>query len=205
MRKVKRMNAMSRPLATLAAAAVGGAGLWLAGHWDTTGNGGYWAMLGVVALVGLLLGVSQLRAPDGNALGMLLVAWLPITIVAGWVLVIAQPDPNPFRDHVLAWNGDLGLADVAHYLSPFAAVLALGIGLVTGLTLLTAWAMRRARRRRRRESGARRSRSRGPCPRRTARSPARGGACSSCRDRGPRVAAGAAAALGAAQPPKKTR
>ena len=91
------MNAMSRPLATLAAAAVGGAGLWLAGHWDTNGNGGYWAMLGVLALVGLLLGVSQLHATDANAPGMLLVAWLPITIVAGWVLVSAQPDPNTFR------------------------------------------------------------------------------------------------------------
>jgi hypothetical protein len=139
------MNAMSRPLATLAAAAAGGVGLWLAGHWDTNGNGGYWAMLGVLALVGLLLGVSQLRAPDTNAPGMLLVAWLPVLIVAGWVLVSAQPDPNTFRDHVRAWNADMGIADVVHYVSPFVAVLALGIGLVFGFTLLTAWAMRATR------------------------------------------------------------
>jgi hypothetical protein len=144
MRKVKRMNAMSRPLAMLVAAAAGGAALWLAGHWDTKGNGGYWAMLGVMALVGLLLGVSQLRAPDGNAPGMLLVAWLPITIVAGWVLVTAQPDPNTFRDHFITWSNDLGVADVAHYVSRFTPVLALTIGLVFGLTLLTAWATRRS-------------------------------------------------------------
>jgi hypothetical protein len=139
------MNAMNRPLATLAAAAVGGAGLWLAGHWDMDTNGGYWAALGIVALVGLLLGVSQLRAPDTNAPGMLLVAWLPITVVAGWVIVTAQPELNTFRSHLGEWSGDMGISGVVVHLQPFAMVLALGIGLVTGFTLLTAWAMRASR------------------------------------------------------------
>jgi len=137
------MNRLSRPLATLAAAAVGGAGLWLAGHWDQDTNGGYWATLGVVALVGVLLGLSQLRAPDTNVTGMLLIAWLPVTIVAGWVLVTAQPDVNTFRRHVGEWSGDMGIAGAVVHLQPFAMVLALGIGLVTGFTLLTALAMRR--------------------------------------------------------------
>src|SRR5262245_29956425 len=138
------MNAMSRPLATLAAAAVGGAGLWLAGHWDLGTNGGYWAMMGVVALVGVLLGVSQLRAPDTNALGMLLAAWLPVTVVAGWVIVTAQPEPNTFRRHLGEWSGDIGISSVVVHLQPFAMVLALAIGLVFGFTLLTGWAMRRS-------------------------------------------------------------
>jgi hypothetical protein len=136
------MNAMSRPLATLAAAAVGGAGLWLAGHWDMDTTGGYWAVMGIAALVGLLLGLSQLRAPDANAPGMLVVAWLPITVVAGWVLVTAQPESNTFRDHFTAWSGDIGVADVVEYLHALATVLALGIGLVFGFTLLTSWALR---------------------------------------------------------------
>ena len=139
------MNAMSRPLATLAAAAVGGAGLWLAGHWDMGTNGGYWAAMGVVALAGLLLGLSQLRAPDTNAAGMLIFAWLPVTIVAGWVLVTAQPDVNTFRRHLGEWSGDMGIAGAVVHLQPFAAVLAFGIGLVTGFTLLTAWALRASR------------------------------------------------------------
>ena len=135
------MKAMSRPLAILAAAAIGGAafGSRPLGHGD---DGGYWAMLGVAALVGLMLALAQLRSPDANATGMLVVAWVPITIAAGWVLVTAQPEPNTFRDQIREWNADLGLADVAHYLSPFVAVLALGIGLVFGLTLLASWAMR---------------------------------------------------------------
>jgi hypothetical protein len=136
------MNALSRPLATLAAAAVGGAGLWLAGHWDSDTNGGYWAVLGVAALIGLLLGLSQLRAPDANAPGMLLLAWVPVTVAAGWVLVASQPESNTFRDHVVSWSSDIGIADVVDYVSPFVAVLALGIGLVFGFTLLTSWAAR---------------------------------------------------------------
>src|SRR5262245_16091630 len=130
------MHAMSRPLATLAAAAVGGAGLWLAGHWDLGTNGGYWAAMGVVALVGVLLGLSQLRAQDTNAVGMLLVAWIPVTIVAGWVLVTAQPEPNTFRRHLGGWSGDMGIDGVVVHLQPFAIVLAFGIGLVFGFTLL---------------------------------------------------------------------
>ena len=135
------MHAMSRPLATLAAAAVGGAGLWLAGHWDMDTNGGYWAVLGVAAVIGLLLGLSQLRAPVANAPGMLLIAWVPITVAAGWVLVASQPESNTFSDHVAAWSADMGIADVVDYVSPFVAVLALGIGLVFGYTLLTSWAL----------------------------------------------------------------
>jgi hypothetical protein len=136
------MNAMTRPLATLTAAAVGGAGLWLAGHWDMDTNGGYWAAMGVVALAGMLLGLSQLRAPDTNTPGMLLVAWLPVTVVAGWVIVTAQPEPNTFRRHLGGWSGDMGIAGAVVHLQPFAMVLAVGIGLVTGFTLLTALATR---------------------------------------------------------------
>src|SRR3954454_9806964 len=139
------MNAMSRPVATLAAAAVGGVGLWLAGHWDTARTGGYWAALGVVAGAGLLMGLAQLRSPDGNAPGMFLVAFLPITVAAGWVLVTEQPNANAARDHVRAWNRDLGIADVVHYVAPWLAVCAFAIGLVLGFTMLAGYAWRRAR------------------------------------------------------------
>jgi hypothetical protein len=139
------MNAMTRPLATLLAAALVGAALWLVGHWDRQTTGGYWAVLGVVALVGLIVGLAQLRSSDGNVMGMLLVAWVPIAIVAGWMIVFAQPHANPFRNHVRSWSNDLGIADVAHYVTPFVSVMAFGIGLVLGLTLLAGWMARRER------------------------------------------------------------
>jgi hypothetical protein len=137
------MNAMTRPLAILAAAALGGAGLWLAGHWDMDTNGGYWAALGVVALAGMLIGLAQLRSPMADAPGMLALAWIPITIAAGWVLVYEQPAANTFRDHVRDWSASLGIADVVHYVTPFMMVLAFAIGLVFGLTMLAGWAMQR--------------------------------------------------------------
>ena len=70
-----------------------------------------------------------------------LVAFLPIAVTAGWVLVAAQPNPNTYRDHVRLWDRQAGLADVVHYLMPFVPALAFGIGLVFGLTLLTGAAM----------------------------------------------------------------
>ena len=140
------MNSLSRPLATLAAAAAGGAGLWLAGHWDQGTNGGYWAAMGVVAVVGVLLGLSQLRAPDTNAAGMLIFAWLPVTVVAGWVLVTAQPDVNTFwqsprRVERATWASRARSCTCSR--SPRCSRSA--IGLVTGFTMLTAWALRRSR------------------------------------------------------------
>src|SRR5215213_3979228 len=134
------MNSMTRPIATLLAAAAGGAGLWLAGHWDTETTGGYWAALGVVAGAGLLLGLAQLRSPDGNVGGMFLFAFVPVAIAAGWVLITEQPNPNQWRDQVREWNRDLGIADVVHYVAPWLAVCAFGIGLVFGLTLLAGYA-----------------------------------------------------------------
>ena len=90
------MHAMSRPLATLAAAAVGGAGLWLAGHWDQDTNGGYWATLGVVALVGVLLGLSQLRAPDKNVTGSHAKISIPAAFVSG-ARSCDSPSSSPTR------------------------------------------------------------------------------------------------------------
>jgi hypothetical protein len=91
----------------------------------------------------MLIGLAQLRSPMVDAPGMLILAWIPITVAAGWVLVFDQPAANTFRDHVRNWSADLGIADVVHYVTPFMMVLAFAIGLVFGLTMLAGWAMQR--------------------------------------------------------------
>jgi len=57
-----------------------------------------------------------------------------VLVVAGWVMLAAQPRSDWIRDHVLSWSGDIGLGHVVHNLAEHVAVLAFGTGLVFGLT-----------------------------------------------------------------------
>jgi hypothetical protein len=129
------MNAHIRAALTIVAAGIGGTGLWLAGHFDRTGTGGYWAALGVIAAAGLLLAAAQLRARDGDPRAML-VAFAVVLVTGGWVLLAAQPDSNWIRDHVRAWNADIGIADVVHYVMVDESVVAFAIGAILGYTLV---------------------------------------------------------------------
>jgi hypothetical protein len=129
------MNAWYRATATLAAAAAGGVLLWLAAQFDRGTTGGYWAMLGVIAGCGLLLGLAQLRGTGGNPPAMFLVAFVPVLVCAGWVLLFGQPDSNWFRNHIRAWSGDIDIRGVVNDVSTFVGVLAFGIGLVFAAVL----------------------------------------------------------------------
>jgi hypothetical protein len=124
-----------RALMTSAAAGVAGFLLWLAAQFDLGTTGGYWAAFGIVAGSGLLLGLVALRGYDGNPAAMLVLAFLPVLVCAGWVLLYAQPEANWFREHVRAWSGDIGVADVTNDVSTFVGVLAFGTGLVLAYTL----------------------------------------------------------------------
>jgi len=110
---------------------VGGAGalLWLAAaHVDRSTTGGYWAAYGLVAAAGLVFGLSQLRGGGGHPPGMLLFGFLPVLIVAGWVIVGMQPSSNWFAHHVRSWSADIGVGDVVRALGTWLGVLAFGIG-----------------------------------------------------------------------------
>ena len=56
-------------------------------------------------------------------------------VAAGWVLIAMQPHSNWFRNHVLAWSGDIGVRDVVHDVAMWLGVLAFGIGYTLGLVL----------------------------------------------------------------------
>jgi hypothetical protein len=137
------VNRWSRPIATLVAAAVAGFLIWLAAQVGDETTGGYWATYGIIAGAGVVLALSQWRGRGGNLPGMFLVAFLPVLIAAGWVLLAAQPDGNWFRDHVLAWSSDIGIRDVVRDLAEYVSVLAFGVGLVFGLTFEPAVLRRR--------------------------------------------------------------
>jgi hypothetical protein len=84
---------------------------------------------------GLVLGVSQLRGRTGSPLALLVVCFLPVLVVAGWVLLAMQPHPNWFRSHALSWSGDLGIRGVILDVGTWLGVLALGIGYTLGVVL----------------------------------------------------------------------
>ena len=129
------MNGMSRAVATLLGAGVAGFLLWIAAQIGRGSTGGYWAAYGIVAGAGLVLAVTQLRGRGGNPPGTFLLAFVPVLIVAGWVLLAKQPHPNWFRSHVLSWSGDIGVRDVVQSLATWLGVLAMGIGFVFGVSL----------------------------------------------------------------------
>jgi hypothetical protein len=129
------MKRMMRAISTLAGVAAAGVLLWAAAQVGRHSTGGYWAACGIVAAAGLVLGLSQLRGRTGSPRAMLALCFLPVLVVAGWVLLAMQPDPSWFRSHVLAWSGALGIRDVVLGVGTWVGVLALGIGYTLGASL----------------------------------------------------------------------
>jgi hypothetical protein len=141
-----QMNAMNRAMLTLLAAGATGCLLWLASQFNTHHTGGYWAALGVIAGGGLLFGLAQLRGHGGNPVAYFLLAFAPVAAAGLWILIAAQPHSNTFRSHIRTWDGDLGITRAVHSISLWNGVIALGIGLVCGLTMEPGWLLMRRRR-----------------------------------------------------------
>ena len=129
------MNGLTRAGATLLGAGVAGLLLWVAAQIDRSSDGGYWATAGIVAGAGIVLALTQVRGRAGHPPAMLGLGFLPVLIVAGWVLLAMQPHGNWFRDHVLSWSGNIGVRDVVRDVGTWVGVLAFGIGYTLGLAL----------------------------------------------------------------------
>jgi hypothetical protein len=123
------LSGVNRAPATLLGAAIAGVLLWVAAaHVDRSTSGGYWAAYGIVAAAGLAFGLSQLRGTGGHPPAMLLLGFLPVLVVAGWVIVAMQPNTSWLAAHVRSWSGDMGVLDVVHAVATWLGVLAFGIG-----------------------------------------------------------------------------
>ena len=82
-----------------------------------------------------MLALSQLRGRTGHPPTMIALVFVPVLVVAGWVLIGMEPHGNWFRDHVLAWSGDLGVRSVVVDVGAWIGVLAFAIGYTLGLAL----------------------------------------------------------------------
>jgi hypothetical protein len=137
------MYGLTRGTITLLGAGVAGLLVWLATQVNEGTNGGYWSTYGLLAAAGLTMAFSQILGGWTKwgwprlSLNVFLLAFIPVLIAAGWVLVGAQPHGNWFRDHVRSWSDDLSIGGVVRDLTQYAAVLGFGIGLVFGFTFDT--------------------------------------------------------------------
>jgi hypothetical protein len=137
------MYGLTRGTITLLGAGLAGLLVWLATQVDHGSNGGYWAVYGLIAAAGLTMALSQLLGGWTKwglprlTVNVFLLAFVPVLIAAGWVIVAQQPHGNWFRDHVLAWSNDLSIDGLVRDLGEYVGVLAFGIGLTFGFSFDT--------------------------------------------------------------------
>jgi hypothetical protein len=137
------MYGLTRGTITLLGAAAAGALIWLATQVDRGTTGGYWSAYGLLAAAGLTMALSQILGGWTKwgwpriSLNVFLLAFLPVLIAAGWVIVGAQPHGNWFHDHARSWSDDLSIGGLVRDLTEYAGVFAFGIGLVFGFTFDT--------------------------------------------------------------------
>ena len=137
------MYGLTRGTITLLGAGVAGLLVWLATQVNESTNGGYWGIYGLLAGAGLVMAFSQILGGWTKwgwprlSLNVFLLAFVPVLVAAGWVLISGQPDPNWFRDHVRSWSDDISIGGLVRDLTQYAAVLGFGIGLVFGFTFDT--------------------------------------------------------------------
>jgi hypothetical protein len=137
------MYGVTRATTTLIAAGVAGLLIWIATQIGASSNGGFWAVYGLVAGAGLVMALSQLLGgwtkwgmPRLSA-GVFLLAFIPVAIAGLWIVMAAQPHGSWFRDHILAWSGDIHVRGLVHDLKQYVSVIAFGIGLVLGFSFDT--------------------------------------------------------------------
>jgi hypothetical protein len=129
---------------TLVGAGAAGTLIWLSTQVGQGTTGGYWAAIGILAGAGLTMALSQLFGgwtkwgmPRVSA-GVFLIGFLPVLVVAGWVIVAGQPDANWFQRHTESWSSSISIGGLVDDLRTMLPVLAFGVGLVFGFTFDTA-------------------------------------------------------------------
>jgi hypothetical protein len=137
------MYGLTRATTTLLAAAVAGFLVWLATQFDSTTDGEYWAIMGLIAAAGFVMAISQLLGgwtkwgwPRLEP-AVLLLAFVPVAVASLWVIVSGEPGSTWLHDHVRSWSADAGIGGLVSDLTRYIPVLAFGTGLVFGFSFDT--------------------------------------------------------------------
>jgi hypothetical protein len=133
----------TRGLTTVAAAGGAGVLLWAATLVGQPTDKRFWAEMGIVAGAGLVMALSQVIGGWTKGLGLrvspstFLLAFLPVLVVVGWILMASQPGHGWYEGTFHRWSSDIGVLGLVHDLALWHGALAFGFGLVLGLTFDT--------------------------------------------------------------------
>jgi hypothetical protein len=133
----------TRGLTLAVAAGVSGLLLYLATHVGQTTTVRFWESMGIVAGAGLVLALAHLLGSWTKGLRVrispstFLLAFLPVLVCVGFVLMATQPGSGWHEGTVVSWANSLGVMDVAHDLGLWHGVLAFGFGLTLGMSFDT--------------------------------------------------------------------
>jgi hypothetical protein len=131
----------SRGLTLALAAALAGLGLWGATQVGMQTTGRFWISMAVVAGAGLLIALAahvgtwtkglRLRMSPGT----FALAFLPVLVVVGWILIASQPGHGWQEGRLDSWSNSIGILGVVHSIGLWHGVLAFAFGLMLGLSL----------------------------------------------------------------------
>jgi hypothetical protein len=133
----------TRGLATALSAGLAGVLLWLATLVGVQTVTHFWESMAIVAAAGLVVALSQVIGgwTKGHGVrvspGTFLLAFVPVLICVGWILMATQPGNGWHEETVVRWSHQLGIFGLVHSLGLWHGVLAFGFGLMLGLTLDT--------------------------------------------------------------------
>lgn len=141
--RTNRLYDTTRGLTLALAAGVTGLLLYLATTVGQTTTLRFWESMGLVAAAGLVLALAHALGSWTTGLrlrlspGTFLLAFLPVLVVIGWVLMATQPRAGWHEGRVVSWSNALGVMDVVRDLGLWHGVLAFALGLTLGMTFDT--------------------------------------------------------------------
>src|SRR5436305_3546617 len=134
------MYDVSRGLTLALAAALAGLGLWGATQIGMQTTGRFWLSMAIVAGAGLLIALANHVGTWTKGLrlrmspGTFALAFLPVLVVGGWILVASQPGNGWQEGRLDSWSNSIGILGVVHSIGLWHGVLAFTIGLMLGLS-----------------------------------------------------------------------
>jgi hypothetical protein len=129
----------SRGLTLALAAALAGLALWGATEVGTQTTGRFWIAMAIVAAGGLVLALANHVGTWTKGLRMrispstFVIAFLPVLICVGWILVATQPGSGWQEGRLDHWSNSIGILGLVKSVALWHGVLAFGFGLVLGL------------------------------------------------------------------------